>query len=148
MLHQPPSPRFARHDRVVPLPDAIDERRQVERAIALDLQRDVETVDLDVGERPRAAEEARELEIDRQPLDGRELPPRRMLEPHLARLETQQKRIDADAADGCLGAERLGVSGRIPFDQVGRENEPRQGVQQQRSHCGQEDPAGPDRPEA
>ena len=110
---QKPSPRWpvTRGYVRVTLREAVDERGEVEPSITLDLDVQIETVDLHVGECPRPAKETRQLEVDQQAAKRDDRLARRVLEAEAVHLQTQEERIDTDVPTGRVASELVS---RIP----------------------------------
>src|SRR5207342_2975297 len=100
IAHEPAQPRLAsRGDVRLPLCNAIEEGCQVDAPVAPDLYGDVEAIDPDRGERPCAAHQARELEVDQEFPERDQRLTGRLLQAEVRSLEAQQERVDAYAAD-------------------------------------------------
>ena len=142
MLQQhPPRGRRRRLRGRFALRESVEQVRHVQPAIRG--QHDVEArrLELDLGEGPRPPEQARELEIDEEPVEAEKGPSVGLLEAEVLDLQLEQERVQPDVADLRPPLElRLYVPGHVCRDQPGDEEEAGERVRQnQGPHHGEGD---------
>ena len=118
--------------------------QQVDLPVGADPRVQLGAFEAHVGQRPGAREQPRPFQVGEQPVGRHDRLGRRQAEPHVARLQRQQERVEAHLADRGRHVEPVLRQPRhVALDQIGHQHEAGQRMKADRHrHGGQRDGGG------